>query len=110
MTGVQTCALPIYIRRLNGSTGINQTTAALPIKVFPNPAKEIVMIDLGTMNSNSSLKVTLMDSEGRKIMEQVINKNQIQLDLKGVAPGMYCICVTNTNQEVVSIQSLVIQE
>lgn len=65
------------------------------LKLFPNPSKDLVNIQLNEMNKGD--KFTLTDISGKMVMEKVINENcnEIQFDLKNYKSGLYQLYYNN---------------
>lgn len=60
--------------------------------IYPNPAKEWVMIDVG---SSLLQEIEVMDITGKRLMiHTVLNKSSVQLELKGLSTGVYVIKVS----------------
>lgn len=79
------------------------TTSTFEIGVYPNPSSGIFNLELKS-DAGSKLEVNVFDLSGKllmtrnPIMEQ--NGQQIQLDLNGLAKGMYLLRVTNSENAV----------
>lgn len=99
----------IYVQEkdMNGCTGNDSTqvpilfvgieeSQELPVKVYPNPAKDEVVIELPTASDGAS--VALVDLQGRVIMEQRLNTNRTVLGLTGLSDGVYLLEVSNAQQ------------
>lgn len=66
---------------------------ALKIKVYPNPAKEYLTVNLGSIDETQST-ISLLDINGKEIYTQVTTLNQLQVDVSHIAPGTYLLKVT----------------
>ncbi len=76
-------------------TGL-QENEALAINVFPNPAKDILYLNLAEVSS--SLKWTLLDLQGKVVMEDVLlNAKQAEISLINQVAGLYLLQI-NTEQ------------
>ncbi len=60
------------------------------VKVYPNPATNLLHIDLGALRNNVSVKIFSID--GRCVFEKSINNN-LKLDISKFDTGMYLINV-----------------
>ncbi|SDS70772.1 Por secretion system C-terminal sorting domain-containing protein [Formosa sp. Hel1_31_208] len=56
-------------------------------KVFPNPANDILNIQVPSANQQTTLKI--YDILGKTVLEQTIIESSQQLDISFVAPGLY---------------------
>ena len=56
------------------------------IKVFPNPAQDIINIEL--RNLEESMTVELIDVSGNLLFKKVFT-NQVQIKISDIPPGVY---------------------
>jgi len=63
------------------------------IKLFPNPVKDTLNINL---KSSSSNKVSILDMNGRKIYSTVYNGATINMDVSKYSSGVYFVKVNNS--------------
>lgn len=64
------------------------------IKVYPNPTKDFIFIEMGTFQDNYEL----LDAYGKRILVQSINETS--MNLSGFPNGLYFIKLNNNNQSV----------
>lgn len=72
-------------------SGINDnlTSGLVPLKVYPNPARDQITIEL-TSSYVKTADIQVFDITGRPVMQQVFHtRNILDLPLSGLAPGMY---------------------
>jgi hypothetical protein len=62
------------------------------LQIFPNPASDHLWIKSATGPIQA---ICLMEISGRKILDQVVNQNQLYLDLSPYSPGIYVLQVMN---------------
>lgn len=84
------------------SVGIGNAKEA-NISVWPNPATDLLHIDLGTGNA-TNIKATIIDAAGRQVLniphpELHNSTNSLRLDLKGVPQGAYVIRLSDATTE-----------
>jgi ligand-binding sensor domain-containing protein len=79
------------------------------IKVYPNPASDILYIQQQDGNSTERLRVEFYDLSGRLIKFNVVNGDMNSLTIADLISGSYIIRVCNENQEIVLIQRIVVQ-
>ncbi|ANQ52462.1 T9SS type A sorting domain-containing protein [Flammeovirga sp. MY04] len=72
----------------------NDLEEQLSLLVYPNPARSMVTITVGELETPSQLHV--YNIEGRPLFESVIS-NRIELDLHEFRSGLYFIVVTDSN-------------
>jgi hypothetical protein len=68
--------------------------------LFPNPANEMVTVDLRGVNNAAS--ILIMDKEGRLVARQdnITNENQVQIDISFLSAGTYFVQVVAVNGEM----------
>ena len=67
-------------------------------KVYPNPAKEQINFQLPSEISLSDLKLTIFNSVGEKIKDDLLQATVTNVSLKGYNPGMYVYKIMNKGQ------------
>ena len=72
------------------SVGIAEDLDRL-IKLYPNPTKGLITIDLGLMEASS---LRIIDAQGQMLMEQSDCVNECQLDLSKYISGIYRLLIT----------------
>ncbi|MEZ4771947.1 MAG: YHYH protein [Bacteroidia bacterium] len=90
-----------------GTTGISDAEFNdLNISIFPNPASDLIAIQLGKV-VNENLQVELIDLSGRRIATSAINQGSTigYFDVQAVREGVYMIVITGgkhkTTQKVI---------
>ncbi|MFC0876474.1 FG-GAP-like repeat-containing protein [Saccharicrinis sp. FJH2] len=66
------------------STSLKKTSALSPIKVYPNPAKNILYIE---SNTKTEVAVSIFNLQGKQIFSSQVNSNSI--DISYLPPGIY---------------------
>lgn len=85
------------ITELADGTLSGQELSDEAVRVYPNPTKGIVNIELNDMRFDNCL-LTMYDLSGRSLMTQKC-KQYMELDLSGFNAGVYFIEVLNANNE-----------
>ncbi len=81
------------LERVGGVTSVIQPTTSIDvIKVYPNPAKDIVYISTGN-NQNNSFSYRLSDMAGKVLKNGVGNSS---ISLSGIENGVYIISIQTT--------------
>ncbi len=75
-------------------TGIHAESAPKGLKVWPNPAQELIQLEL---SGNEMGKVSVSDLAGRRVMEMEQVPGNGVLDISSLGPGTYVISIL-TNQ------------
>lgn len=68
------------------------------IKVYPNPAKEKLMIDSSELQSNKPLELSMYNSLGELIQANFINESLMSFDVSKQALGIYYYQVKSGNE------------
>lgn len=78
-----------------GPTGINDLNPEkINLKVYPNPAQEIINIDLfGSVKGSSS--ITLFNTLGQIVHQETIHTNQVSISTKHLNNGIYTLHFEN---------------
>ena len=77
------------------------------LEVFPNPTDGLVTVRF-TAEPNSHPMVALFDTKGRKLLSREISSDETQLDLSGLAKGLYLLRVTD-GKNVSAIGKVIVQ-
>jgi len=86
------------------TVGIEQLPPVNPVRIYPNPAREFVVIDLQDIQEDNC-NIFLMDIAGRVIRS--IHESTLTIDISGYAPGIYLIRIESN--EKVYTERLVIE-
>jgi hypothetical protein len=86
--GNDTICIPITVQVNNTSV---PTLNTLNARIYPNPVKEVMTLDLG--DAGSDVRVLITDSRGRVIKEIRHQKDggttKLPLNVEGLSPGVY---------------------
>jgi PQQ-dependent dehydrogenase (s-GDH family) len=90
----------VYLTTLNlPDTGGKKPPVALPqsiCKVYPNPAREVLYVE-GTPGDRKPWVAELYDMAGRLMQGRVSAEDHFQIDLRGLATGLYILRLANGN-------------
>ena len=85
---------------LNWVTGVATFESPLDVKMYPNPAKGMVNLDI--TGANTELEVVVMDISGKEVLrKEFMQNNQIRFDMGGQVSGMYFVRVNVDGREIV---------
>lgn len=85
-------------RKLPLPLGINSNDLGMKVKIFPNPTKNKLNIEL---NENSKFdKWEIVDTFGRKVDSNHINQANFTISTKQLAKGTYVLLLKNRNQVI----------
>jgi hypothetical protein len=80
------------------------------INIFPNPAKDMVTIDLTTLK-NQKIDISIIDITGKVILNQHFeNIEMIQLDVTEILSGVYFLKFQNEAAQNIGFKKIVITE
>lgn len=80
---------------------IKEIDLIVDYKLYPNPTKDVVNLELVLNNSNSDVFISLYDIQGRIIISKTLklennDKQQIQFSLMNESNGIYFLKMSNT--------------
>lgn len=81
---------------VNFVAGVNEKSA-LSAKTYPNPATEVLNIQL---NTNAS-SVSILGLDGKVLSTEKVNSNEVSVNVANLVSGMYVYELTSTSGEVV---------
>ncbi len=84
------CALPVGL--------MDHSASAIQFKMFPNPAKTKVTIELSNISVKQST-IELYDVMGKKLSSDNVSERSFILDMTGKTPGVYFVRIKNGNNE-----------
>jgi hypothetical protein len=92
-------------------TNINNQQEVGKIKVYPNPTKDKVYIDLDNKYQQiSDFSVRVVNSAGTQVFESKISKNQFTIDLSDFGKtGLFYIQILDNNGKVVEYRKIVLK-
>jgi len=80
------------------------------IKVYPNPAKDYLVIDFGNYSSMAGYSITIFDVAGKSVYSSAINKASETIDLNTwTGKGVYFIKIYNKQSQQIENRKIVIQ-
>ena len=70
------------------------------IKIYPNPANEILTIEINNLQALQELDFQVLNSVGKQIIKGTINSKKYILDVSAYPKGIYFLVVKNKNAYV----------
>ena len=104
-TWYSTASTPMVRMNFDPSGGINQVENNLGLRVFPNPANEVINISL---NKEVSATLSLLDISGKVVKTQVLNGLSTSISTASLNSGVYFVTITDGTS--VSTQKVVIKK
>ena len=72
------------------ANAISEVGVLATVSMSPNPAKDILNVELGKA-AGSHVEYTLIDMQGRTVLEGVFTNERGQVNVSGMPAGMYHI-------------------
>jgi hypothetical protein len=67
------------------------------IKIYPNPAKDVLHIDLNTISSNK-LNIQLFTALGQKVFEKDVISSEVSIPISSLSNGIYLVKISSENE------------
>jgi len=95
----------------SGSTAnVQNDNSNSKIKVYPNPAKDHLVIDFGNYSSMAGYSITIFDVAGKSVYSSAINKASETIDLNTwTGKGVYFIKIYDKQSQQIENRKIVIQ-
>ena len=91
-------------------SGISSPNNSNTLKIYPNPANDIVFIDNGNFNSMSNYNLKILNSLGQEVFNSFITIPQFQIPITSFGGlGLYYIQLYNDTGGLLEIRKLIIQ-
>lgn len=82
----------IFIR-----SSLSEQTLQTPISIFPNPAKDNIILQVGDLASGT-LRYSLMDLQGKELASGTLLDYQTQINIANLASAVYSIRILSDNR------------
>jgi hypothetical protein len=105
LTWYYTTATPMVRMNFDPSVGVNEVENNLGLRVFPNPANEVINISL---NKEVSATITLLDVSGKVVRTQALNGISTSINTASLNSGVYFVTINDGTS--VSTQKVVIKK
>jgi len=91
-------------------SGISSPNNSNTLKIYPNPANDVVFIDNGNFNSMSNYNLKIINSLGQEVFNSFITIPQFQIPITSFGGlGLYYIQLYNDTGGLLEIRKLIIQ-
>jgi hypothetical protein len=105
LTWYYTTATPMVRMNFDPSVGVNEVEDNLGLRVFPNPANEVINISL---NKEVSATITLLDVSGKVVRTQALNGISTSINTASLNSGVYFVTINDGTS--VSTKKVVIKK
>jgi hypothetical protein len=93
----------------NETLGVNSLTFNT-LKVYPNPAKDHITIDLGNNTELTGGQVRILNILGQTVFKGTINQQQTAIDLSNYnGKGAYFVHIFDQNNNSVGVKKIILQ-
>jgi len=90
------CSTSLNCFDTDGIVGIDEVRNPNQIKIYPNPAKDKIYIDI-TRPSASIINIQIMDVLGNIVATTAVSSTSSQIDVSGLSPGAYLFVCSSAN-------------
>jgi len=104
-TWYYTTSTPMVRMNFDPSVGVNEVENNLGLRVFPNPANEVINISL---NKEVSATLTLLDVSGKVVRTHALNGISTSINTASLNSGVYFVTINDGTS--VSTQKVVIKK
>ena len=84
------------------SGGIETYSNEKTIKIFPNPAKDKIKLDLSRIDGTEHATIQIFDELGRQAQSSVLHNSNQNIDITALEKGLYQIIVRKNNRIIAS--------
>ncbi|HKC67909.1 MAG TPA: T9SS type A sorting domain-containing protein, partial [Bacteroidia bacterium] len=89
------CVDSVSINICSSPSGIKQIVSSNnPVLVYPNPTNNIINLQI---NNYESTHIEIYDIMGKKVLHQTLQNNLQQIDMTGLADGIYQLSILKNN-------------
>lgn len=80
------------------------------IKIYPNPAHDLILIDNGNYASISGYSLNILNTLGQSVYSSVINQQQLSVSTQSLGgPGTYFIQILDSTNHMIESKKLIIR-
>lgn len=91
------------VMKVSECTGLNeQLNFVTAIQVYPNPAKDLVVIKNAL--SSTKLSVAVSDATGRVVLTEAIDSNEKKLNISNLSNGVYLLSIKEGDKQLRTIK------
>jgi hypothetical protein len=84
--------------------GIDEKYAGLHISTYPNPARDMITIDIAGIEADDQLMAQLIDLRGRVLRSSIITDGKNQVDTRDVPPGLFLLRLSDGQQLIKAVK------
>jgi hypothetical protein len=87
--------------------GISLVENSKTVKVYPNPSREMIVLDASEYLAYETLNYTIYDAVGRELKRDVITEPKQSIPLEDLAKGLYVLKLRNAKGQLLFVQKLI---
>jgi len=76
-------------KKWNTPSEVKAVTKSSDVSIYPNPVKGIMNVN--SPGLDASIKVSVLDLNGKKVLDQTLSKNKNQVNVSGLSNGIYIL-------------------
>ena len=84
-----------------GESGIEDVNGNASINIYPNPAKDVITLDIEHLTLNNADAVTIFNSNGQVVYRFNITSQKFNIDVSGLESGVYYIKAGKFTQKLI---------
>jgi hypothetical protein len=91
-------------------SGVSSPNNSNTLKIYPNPANDVVFIDNGNFNSISNYNLKIINSLGQEVFNSFMSIPQFQIPITSFGGmGLYYIQLYDDTGNLIEVRKLIIQ-
>jgi photosystem II stability/assembly factor-like uncharacterized protein len=94
----------VILKTINGGSppvGINEKTQTTSLEIYPNPAKEKIIIEPTESGSNMNGTCSIYGTIGQELIRQQVQGSKVEINVSSLPTGIYFIRLVN-NEKITS--------
>lgn len=91
------------------TVGIPTNPIETEVKVFPNPANDILSVRIDEYQEATDYSVNLFDILGNSIVKEFIENEITTIDISTFAVGIYTLTISDALDQTVATKKVIIQ-
>ncbi|MGB0429719.1 MAG: T9SS type A sorting domain-containing protein [Bacteroidia bacterium] len=76
---------------------VNEANAYLELKVFPNPTRNYLNVNLNAKKAGENIKVSIVDMAGKIVLSENMSESNIHLNISDLPSGLYQLQISSNN-------------
>ena len=76
---------------------VDEINASIDLKVFPNPANDVINVTLDANALGNNAVITVVDMTGKVVLSENVSDASTQLNIASLKNGVYQLRITSEN-------------